>query len=284
MLINDLFDLFILERTGISEHTIASYKNHFRCISRLIDTNQELSKDVCLTLYLNVSKANVADATKATYLRIWKTFINWTGKDLPLPKIKNVETVKETYSDDEIKILTSRPAKLNFTNARGWAFSCFLAETGVRTSTLINIKREDVDFSNNSLLTRHNKNGKTQIACFGNASSVAIRYLEKFGKYEYLFTNEYGEQLSFTALESIVRRYNLSRGVSKTSIHLYRHYFAKSFFKNSSNVFLLQKLLGHSTLAMTEHYARIYNEDVIKNYVSPLTNLSRHKVTYKNRA
>ena len=64
-----------------------------------------------------------------------------------------------------------------------------------------------------------------------------------------------------------IARYNTRRGVRKTSIHLFRHTFARKYLIDcGGDAFTLQKLLGHSTLAMTKHYCAIYDADLTKNY------------------
>ena len=42
---------------------------------------------------------------------------------------------------------------------------------------------------------------------------------------------------------------------------------------------MLQKLLGHSTLAMTKHYCAIYDTDLTDSYdnLSPLAQLTKEK-------
>lgn len=92
--------------------------------------------------------------------------------------------------------------------------------------------------------------------------------------------NQYGEMLSENALRLAIAHYNRSRGVEKTSIHLFRHTFARKYLVDcGGDAFILQKLLGHSTLAMTKHYCAIYDADISKNYdrFSPLAQLQQTK-------
>ena len=86
--------------------------------------------------------------------------------------------------------------------------------------------------------------------------------------------------LSENALRLAIAHYNRSRGVGKTSIHLFRHTFARKYLVDcGGDAFMLQKLLGHSTLAMTKHYCAIYDADISKNYdrFSPLAQLQQTK-------
>ena len=85
-----------------------------------------------------------------------------------------------------------------------------------------------------------------------------------------------GSQLTENGLRQSIARYNARRGVQKTSIHLFRHTFARKYLIDcGGDAFTLQKLLGHSTLAMTKHYCAIYDADLTKNYdnFSPLAQM-----------
>ena len=94
---------------------------------------------------------------------------------------------------------------------------------------------------------------------------------------DYLFCDEYGRMLTENALRLAIMHYNHSRGVEKTSIHLFRHTFARKYLVDcGGNVFTLQKLLGHATLKMTKHYCNIYDADIAKSFdrFSPLAQMN----------
>lgn len=81
-----------------------------------------------------------------------------------------------------------------------------------------------------------------------------------------------------------IARYNMRRSVQKTSIHLFRHTFARKYLIDcGGDAFTLQKLLGHSALAMTKHYCAIYDADLTKNYdnLSPLAQMKASSAKIK---
>ena len=81
-----------------------------------------------------------------------------------------------------------------------------------------------------------------------------------------MFCKSNGVQLKADGLRTAMQRYNLCRGVAKTSIHLYRHKSAVDYLYNGGDIFTLQELLTHSTLEMSKQYADNYCKDLSKNF------------------
>ena len=85
------------------------------------------------------------------------------------------------------------------------------------------------------------------------------------------------------ALETAVRHFNIGRGVTKTSLHLFRHTFAKNYILAGGGMVQLQAILGHSTLDMTRKYVNLYGQDIQRDFnrLNPLNNvIARNQPTY----
>ena len=224
----------------------------------------------------------------SSYVRVFKTFMNWSRQQgyttLTVPNYKQVETVKETYTDEELLLLLEKPkANGTFCEYRNWVIVNFLLNSGCRASTVRNIQNRDVDLSSSRIVFRHTKTHKVQVVPLCSQMLRILRdYLKVRGgkDSDYLFCDEYGGMLTANALRLAIERYNHNRGVEKTSIHLFRHTFARKYLIDcGGDAFMLQKLLGHSTLKMTRHYCNIYDADIANNFdrLSPLENMSRSK-------
>ena len=73
------------------------------------------------------------------------------------------------------------------------------------------------------------------------------------------------QKLTMKAAKSrMLYDYNKRRGVKTTGIHRYRHTFAKQWIVNGGNVVALSKLLGHSSLDITQNYINLLVSDVAK--------------------
>lgn len=199
---------------------------------------------------------------------------------LSLKLMKEDQEIKEPYTDAELRRLLKKPTSNRWAEWRTWAAINYLISTGNRASTIINILISDIDFDAMTIHLRMVKNRRQQIVPLSPAlKEVLCDYLKTWNwtKNDYLFPSYEGGQLNLRSFQSSISRYNLSRGVSKTSAHLFRHTFAKNFILAGGGILQLQTLLGHSTMDMTRHYVNIYGLDLRRDYakLNPLDNLIR---------
>jgi integrase/recombinase XerD len=287
------FEEFVVAQTakGFAVSTIQNYHSHFHSISKHIDIETpfcELGQTDIEGMIVSMRESGLATNSSSSYIRVFKTFMNWSQQQgytsLTVPNYKQVETAKDPYTDEELRLLLEKPkADCNFCEYRNWVIINFLLNSGCRAATVRNIKNCDVDFSNSRIVFRHTKTHKVQVVPL---CSQMVRILRDYcktrggGDSDYLFCDEYGEMLSPNALRLAIQRYNRSRGVEKTSLHLFRHTFARKYLIDcGGDAFMLQKLLGHSTLKMTRHYCNIYDADLARNFdrLSPLAIMSQQK-------
>ena len=295
----EVFEDFVISQTaqGLSPVTLTNYRHHFHSISRHLDTSQSmdtLTKSKLEAMVVSMRQSGLAHNSISSYCRVLRTFLGWCEREgmtvPPMPHIKDKETVKESYTDEELEAILKRPNKnCSFCEYRNWVVVNFLMNCGCRASTVRNIQNRDVDLDTRQIIFRHNKNGKIQTVPL---CSVMVSILREYmavrkGKSDdYLFCDQYGGMLSMNALRLAVARHNQSRGVSKTSTHLYRHTFARKYLVDcGGDAFMLQKLLGHSTLKMTKHYCAIYDADIAKNFdrFSPLAQMNQPRERIKRR-
>ncbi len=288
-----VFSMFITSRmaNGVSDATIRNYHQHLHSISKYLDIQMpfdKLSKSTIDDMIVIMRNSDLAYNSIATYVRVVKTFLTWCNEeglsDVKIKGLKEKETVKETYTDEELEILLAKPKKdCNFCEYRNWVIVNFLLNSGCRAATIRNIQNRDVDLQRKQVIFRHNKNGKIQVIPLCSLMcNILIDYMKiRQGEAEdYLFCDQYGEMLSENGLRLAIERYNKKRGVSKTSTHLFRHTFARKYLVDcGGDAFMLQRLLGHSTLNMTKHYCTIFDADISKNYdrVSPLAQMHQEK-------
>jgi integrase/recombinase XerD len=215
--LNDLFPRFVASQSakGVSEKTVKTYQGHFHCIGLHLDTLkpiEELTKEDLENLIIAFRKKGLSPNSISSYSRVLRTMLNWCREmgytNLQMPPMKDKETLKETYSDEELKRLLQKPDRnCDFCEYRNWAIVSFLLNSGCRASTLRNIQNRDIDLSTKQVRYRHTKTGKVQVIPLCSVMASILRdYMDvrKGEGADYLFCNEYGEMLTENALREAV--------------------------------------------------------------------------------
>jgi integrase/recombinase XerD len=258
---------------NLSPVTIADYQREFKSFHNFYNGNiKDISENTVIQYIEHLQKRNIATTTVNTALRHIRAILNyWAYQNYCRPvKIKLLrvgEQIKDTYTDEEISRLLKKPniKTSSFRELRTWAVINFFIGTGCRLSTLTAVRIGDIDWENELIAYTHTKNKKAQYTPLSRQlSSVLQEYLRHRGgdEEDFLFPSENNTKLISTSVAHDIARYNRKRGVNKTSAHLFRHTFAKNWILQGGDPLRLQKVLGHSTLTMAQHYANLYKHDL----------------------
>ena len=134
--------------------------------------------------------------------------------------------------------------------------------TGMRLSELLNIRKSDIDFHNQTIKVLGKRN-KERIIPFGkNMSELLTMYIENYSENiltnqdnYYIFVAADGKKLYPKAIYRIVRKYlDMVTTIGKRSPHVIRHTFATHLLNNGADLNAIKEILGHSSLAATQVY------------------------------
>lgn len=263
---------------NLRDGTLRHYRDSTRQIMKYIGGDtliKEIDKEVIKNFIIQLrDNPELNDVSLYTYARDFKTLMYFfmDKEYIPMFKIKIPKVDKqpiETYTDEELRILLKKPNlhQCSFTEYKVWVMTNFLLSTGVRRHSLINIKIKDLDFDNHVVYINVTKNRKALIIPLNRD---IIKILQEYLKYrkgepeEYLFCNIYGKQIAPSTVYHSFYEYNKKRGIQKTGMHRYRHTFAKKWILAGGSVVTLQKILGHSSLAITQNYLNLLVSDIQK--------------------
>ena len=295
--ITEGFEEFIRYKKGnnIRSETIKDYEMIFSIFAKFYgesslceDINEFTISDYVCYLQTKPKKQNgntkkqefLSDVTIATYIRHLRAIINfWIKRGYTKPFTvlvpKADEEVKLPYTEDELSLLLKKPdlKTCSFSEYRNWVMTNYFLSTANRLETVRNLLIKDIHFDDNEIYLRHVKNRKPYtIPLQKDLRKILIEYLEyRHGEPDdYLFCNENDDKkpLSNESIKTAISRYNLKRGVSKTSVHRYRNTFAKFWIINGGDLIRLQKILGHKSLSMVLKYVDMYGKDLQKNFDS----------------
>lgn len=213
------------------------------------------------------------------YLRAIRTFVNFYEMPYTVKLVKETESVKEPYTTAELKLLLRRPPIRNFHRYKTWVMINTFISTGMRLSSALEIRVGDVNLESGVITLRHTKNRKILLVPISRQLEKVLNEYIKRRKGEpddYLFCNSCGGRMDTRTAQQQVQRYNRARGINKTSIHLFRHTFATMYLKNGGDIYKLQKILGHSSIKITEKYLHYTTADIEKDFskLNPLDNIT----------
>jgi integrase/recombinase XerD len=157
----------------------------------------------------------------------------------------------------------------------------YLLATGQRLKNLQYLKIKDLDFDNRIVRLNNTKNRKQTLLPLSNSIIDILRDYLRYRKGkedDFVFCKINGEPIGKTGIEQAIVRYNHKRGIDKTSVHLYRHTYAKKYLLNGGDLARLQKLLCHADISTTKDYLNLIIDDLQQDY----DDLNPHEKMYKN--
>lgn len=264
---------------NLREGTLKHYRESYVSIIRYFDEStmiKDIDKKIVDNFILRCAENHkIGSQTLYTYVRDFKTILYFFMRMEYMPTFKITLTKVdrkpiECYSDSDLQKLLKQPdlKKCSFAEYRNYCIVATLLATGIRLSSLTNIKIKDIDFDNEIVNVMHTKNRKPLIIPLNRTIVKILKQYLKVRQYksedDYLFCNVHKKQLKKSAITTAIYNYNRSRGVNKTSIHKFRHTFAKKWVMQNNSVVVLQRILGHSSLSMTQNYLNILVSDVKK--------------------
>jgi integrase/recombinase XerD len=292
--INSAFEQFVRVKRNmnLSEKSITFYQEAHKYFTTFFNGENycsDVTLDTIEDYIAHLKNKDITSVTVNSYLRGLRAILYFFMERDYMPRfkvtlIRQEKKVKNTYTDAELKLLLAKPdvKRCNFSEYRDWVVSNYLLGTGNRLSTVCNLKISDIDFQNHEILLKKVKNRRQYIIPLSvRLEKILLDYLlyRKGEPDDYLFCNRFGEKLQKAAISTAIKRYNHSRGVEKTSIHLYRHTFAKNWILNGGDIFRLKSILGHSSIDIVKEYAEMFGSDLKRNFdrFNPLDNFGEQK-------
>lgn len=187
-----------------------------------------------------------------------------------LPKYLSLDQARDLLKTAATPIPDSRGNHDNAT--RNLAIITLFLNCGMRLSELVGINIKDIDFSENKLNVI-GKGNKERTIYLNKACVNAINnYLQdrpkegiKFDSRDALFLSEQRRRISNRTVQYIVKEEMRLAGIdaNKFSVHKLRHTAATLMYKYGNvDIRALQELLGHESIATTEIYTHVSNDQV----------------------
>ena len=294
--LDEAFEQFIEEKeaNNLSKSTLRNYKQSYN----MFYTYHKLSSGTYLTeikmplffKWINHMKNDEIRAQSINhYLRDWRCFMNWCyereliDEAITIKEIEAQEGLPKMYEDDELQKMLEKPrAGDGFSDWRSWAIISTVYATGLRASTICALTIEDLSFQREEIVIEKQKNKHAGILPLTPALASCLKeYIKKWMRdaapTDWLFPSITGEQFNVGALNHAIDRYCKARGLEGHGIHSVRHNFARDMIVNGGGEYRLQKYLQHSNIQMSQHYVKLFSQDLKKDAeeYSPLDNAKK---------
>jgi integrase/recombinase XerD len=269
---------------NLADETIRFYRTRLEAFTRYLETSGAMvaPKDVTAALVrdflaaqnelLSPAAAHHARATLSAFFRfLVREEAIAENPMLRVEKVRVPRKVVETFTPAHIEAMLAACNARSFNGIRLRAVILTLLDCGLRVSELCGLTLEDVSWDEGTLRVM-GKGSKERVVPFGEATRQALMaYVSKRGRVPgqgALFVTCYGDPMNRHEAHRLLSECGKRAGVSgvRCSPHTFRHTCAVMYLRNGGDAFTLQKLLGHSDLAMTRRYCELSQADAVAKH------------------
>jgi len=211
------------------------------------------------------AKKPINSTTIQKYYRALSALFNWSLNEGILETNSLVKIKVPRAEKKVIKALSSNEVNQiiialgnSFEGIRNKAIILVLVDCGLRLGELLNLKVIDVNMEQ-QLLKVDGKTGE-RVVRFGSTTAKALKKYMKArasinGHSDKLWVIAEGTPLKDSSIEALFIALSKKVGIH-INPHLLRHTFATLWLRNGGDSLMLQRLLGHTTLMMTNRYCQ----------------------------
>jgi len=267
-----------------SEHTIKAYITNIHMLKDFIGNNYNI-KDINYSKireflnylyekkYNNKSVCRIISSLRSFFKYLCSqniidnnpmTLVTNPKVDKKLPKFLYYEALETLLNTPDLNTDEGIKEKLIME---------LLYSTGIRVSELVNIKINDIDFTNKKIRVI-GKGDKERIVLFGEkCSNIINKYQNVYKKQnknnlEYLIISKTGKKINEREIRNIINKVTEKSGIKvKISPHTFRHTFATHLLEGGADLRSVQELLGHENLSTTQIYTHITNDRLRNVYL-----------------
>jgi integrase/recombinase XerC len=270
-------DYLELERK-YSQHTVVAYKKDVSDFQAFVlqtydeSEIEDLSYPIIRSWIVSLVDSGLSARSvnrKVSSLKSYYKFLLKIGRIeinplLQHKALKSGQDVQVPFSESEIDtVMELLKASEDFEGARDLLIVELLYSTGIRRAELIHIKMGDIGVSERILKVLGKRNKERLIPLLPSVVETYLKYLEYRNDLEtivdeeWLFLTSKGHKIYETLVYRVINSYfgKASEKVKK-SPHILRHSFATHLLNEGANINAVKELLGHSSLASTQVYAR----------------------------
>lgn len=241
------------------------------------------SKDLNHPMNRRDYRQQISNITVNNYIRNIRVFFTWLEESecilkSPMRRVKELpeeRPAKEYLEDDEVMRLLKSMDSTYFSEYRDMVVMMVMLDAGTRLGETLSAVEEQLNIEEQSLYLPADKTkGRTERTVFFSAKTAKelrrwLQYKDRYCESPYIFPVRHsGRILKVSNYETNFTKYIQRAGIKKhISPHTLRNNFAKRCLMSGMDIYTLSKLLGHSSVTVTERaYLDVTNGDIRKRY------------------
>jgi site-specific recombinase XerD len=300
-----LIDLRAKRRTPT---TLRHYEHKLRIWSRWLATEQDVANIEQITIahlraflvYMEQVPATrhhpgkveregdpkVTDRTVYGYAQVIKTFCGWLVREelldrdpsLRLAKPKVGKKVIASFTKDHLQAMFSACNLSDHLGFRDYTLMLTLIDTGMRNSEICGLELDGIRVDH--VLVRGKGDKEREIGITPTTAKYLWKYLKVHRRSAqpdetHVFLGRRGTPMTPSGIDQALYRIRDAIGLYEVrlSAHTFRHSFSRMWLEHGGELYSLSRLLGHSSVQVTEVYLREFQSRqarVHHNEFSPL--------------
>lgn len=279
-IVEQFLDAMWMER-GLSENTLASYRNDLVKLLQWMDANhyrldfislsglQEYQAWLADQDYKQTSRARMLSAIRRLFQYLHREKIRADDPSALLVSPKLPKRLPKDLSEQQVEALLNAPDPNDAMELRDKAMLELLYATGLRVTELVSLTMENISLRQ-GVVRVTGKGGKERLVPMGEN---AVDWIETFlqqGRSELLgdntsdvvFPSKRARQMTRQTFWHRIKHYAVLAGIETEllSPHVLRHAFATHLLNYGADLRVVQMLLGHSDLSTTQIYTHVATE------------------------
>jgi integrase/recombinase XerD len=223
-------------------------------------------------------KKKVSNITVNNYIRNIKVFFNWLHEEGEIFKnpVKNIAQIKTErrqktgLNREEFNLLISQFDYTKYHGYRNKVITMLLQDTGMRIGECLALFVESIDFKHRMILVTKTKGRKERYVYFSQVMvrelKHYIKFKERYTQTDILFPTTRSTELTIHSFEKQLKQAGEQAGLN-VHPHQLRNNFARQFLLNGGDIYTLSRILGHSSVTVTEQaYMDLTREEIAKKY------------------
>jgi integrase/recombinase XerD len=181
---------------------------------------------------------------------------------LKIPRSKIRKKLPVVFSMQEVQSLLASVDNLKYR-----AILTTIYSGGLRLGEATRLRVSDIDGQRMTILVQQGKGNKDRYTLLGQRAREILRlYYKAYRPTEWLFpSKDPAQPLSGSSVQRVFKKALHRAGIKKkASVHTLRHCFATHLLESGTDLYHIQRLLGHTTAKTTSVYLHITGRDLAK--------------------